>query len=156
MDIGALEYHPAALSATTSLVGSATSDILIAQTANTSVNAGAGDDVVVSAIGRQVITLGVGRDVLVWAYYPDSDIVNDFAPGDDRLDLRKLLQTVGYAGTDPLASGHVTCANAAGGAIIRLDRDGSVGSAYAPVSYAYVKGTGVSASSLCRVGSFLY
>lgn len=109
VDMGAMEQHLAPTASMPALSGTATSDILITGTANTSVNAGAGDDLVISAKGRQVITLGAGRDTVVLEHYPDSDVINDFALGEDRLDVRRVLQTIGYAGSNPLASGHVKC-----------------------------------------------
>jgi hypothetical protein len=66
------------------------------------------------------------------------------------------LQAIGYAGTNPLASGHVSCATASGGAIVRIDKDGNAGAAFAPVSYALVKGVGVTAANLCQPANFLF
>jgi hypothetical protein len=83
---------------------------------------------------------------VVWSWWPDSDVVNDFALGDDKLDVRRVLQALGYAGSNPLASGHVQCLNGGGGVLVRLDRDGSAGAVYAPVNYALVKGVGVTAA----------
>jgi len=156
VEIGAMEYHVVPAVATASVIGTATSDIITAQTANSTVSAAEGDDVLISAISPQTVTLGAGRDVVVWAYYPDADVINDFVPGEDRLDLRKVLQTIGYVGTNPLLSGHVSCVTATGGAVLRLDKDGSAGGVYLPVNYALVKGAGVSAATLCQPANLLY
>jgi len=156
VDMGAMEQHLAPTVGTPALSGTAGSDILTTVMANTSVNAGAGDDLVISAKGRQVITLGAGRDAVVWNWFPDSDIINDFALGEDRLDVRGVLQAIGYAGADPLASGHVQCLNGSGGALVRLDRDGTAGAVYAPVNYALVKGAGVTAAALCQPANVVF
>jgi hypothetical protein len=156
VEIGAMEQHPVPSATTPALSGTAASDILTAVTANTSVDAGAGDDLVISAKGSQTIALGAGRDTVVWSWFPDSDVVNDFALGEDRLDLRIVLQAIGYAGADPFASGHVLCVNGGGGVRVRLDRDGTAGAVYANVNYALVKGTGVSAAALCQPANVVY
>jgi len=156
VDMGAMEQHPVPTATTPALSGTAGSDILTTVLANTSVNAGAGDDLVISAKGRQVITLGAGRDTVVWNWFPDSDVINDFALGEDRLDVRGVLQAIGYAGADPLASGHVQCLNGSGGALVRLDRDGTAGAVYAPINYALVKGAGVTAAALCQPANVVF
>lgn len=156
VDMGAMEQHLVPNPGARALSGTAASDILTTVTANTSVSAGAGDDLVISAGGRQVITLGAGRDTVVWGWFPDSDVVNDFALGEDRLDVRPVMQAIGYAGADPLASGHVQCVAGPGGALVRLDRDGSAGAVYAPANYALVKGVGVSAGALCQPSNLVY
>ena len=155
VEIGAMEFHPVPMAATPVLNGTANSDIITAQAKNTGVSTGAGDDVVNSGTGRQTMALGTGRDIVVWSYSNDTDIINDFEPGLDQLDIRKLMQSIGYGGTDPLGEGYVSCASATGGAILKLDRDGSAGGGLA-VSYALVKGSGVTASSLCQPANFIH
>ena len=156
VDIGAMEYHPVAQTTAASVAGTSTSDILTLKPTNTTVSAGTGDDVVISASGRQTLTFGAGRDVVVWGVYPDSDIVNDFVAGEDRLDLRKALTAIGYAGGNALGGGYVVCADTTSGVSLKLDKDGSAGSAYAPVSYALVKGAGLTAAALCQPINLLY
>lgn len=139
VDMGAYEQI---LGGTAALAGTAGNDQLVAQRVNTSVNAGEGDDIVISALGRQVITLGGGDDIVVWGYYPDSDVINDFTLGADRLDVRNLLAgwAINYTGGSPLSSGHIACLNATGGgAYMKFDRDGS-GGAVSAFTYALIKG----------------
>ena len=156
VEIGALEYHVVPQTSATNLSGGATSDILTAKTANSFVNAGTGDDVVISASGKQVMTLGAGRDTLIWSYVIDADVINDFVPGEDWLDVRKVLQAAGHPGANPLSGGYFSCTNTTGGAYLKFDRDGSAGSVYTPVNYALVKGNGVNAATLCQTYNLLY
>ena len=156
VEIGALEYHAVPQTSATTLSGGATSDILTAKTANSFVNAGSGDDVVISASGKQVMTLGAGRDTVIWSYVIDADVVTDFVPGEDWLDVRKVLQAAGHPGANPLTGGYFSCTDTTGGAYLKFDRDGSAGSVYTPVNYALVKGNGVNAATLCQTYNLLY
>jgi predicted outer membrane repeat protein len=149
VDIGAYEQTLAAAAAVT---GDGGADWIVTQRNNLSVQAGAGDDTIVSSPGRQVITLGPGRDTVVWGYYPDSDVINDFTPGEDRLDLHQVLSSLGYTGSDPLGAGRILCQGVTGGAYLFLDKDGPGG--LAAGIYALVKGPGVTAATLCVPANF--
>lgn len=149
VDMGAYEQT---LTSKATAAGTSGPDTIGTQRSNTSVLAGTGDDVILSAPGRQVSTLGAGRDVVVWLYYPDSDVINDFELGVDRLDLRGVLAAVGYTGANPLADGRLLCDTVTGGAYLKLDRDGPGGGA--ATVYALVKGPGVRSATLCERANF--
>jgi hypothetical protein len=56
------------------------------------------------------------------------DTLNDFVPGEDRIDLRALLAAIGYTGSDPIADGLVRVRernNGLSGAKLQVDADGS-------------------------------
>lgn len=154
VDMGAYEQI---LGGAAALSGTAGADQLVAQRVNTSINAGEGDDIVISALGRQVITLGGGDDIVVWGYYPDSDVINDFALGEDRLDVRNLLAgwVTNYPGGSPLLSGHMVCLSTTGGAYVKFDRDGS-GTTNSAFNYALVRGAGVNQDTLCVAENFIF
>lgn len=87
----------------------------------------AGDDVIAGGEGTDTITTGNGSDVLVYSSMRDAaDIITDFAPGSDRIDLSALLGGLGVSG-DAFASGHVRVIDSAAGAIVQIDADGMAG-----------------------------
>jgi hypothetical protein len=88
-----------------------------------------GDDLIVASSARDTITGGAGRDQFVFnsVIGATGDTITDFVPGQDTLVLTSLLQSVGITAPAPWATGHVTCATSAAGAVIAIDTDGSAG-----------------------------
>jgi len=100
----------------------------------------AGDDVIEGGAGSDTLTGGAGRDQFVYGSVLDGvDTITDFKPGEDVLVFTKLLQSVGVVSADPLASGHISCADSAAGALVGIDTDGSAG-ALKPRTMAILKG----------------
>jgi predicted extracellular nuclease len=67
-----------------------------------------GDDQFFGGAGADKLTGGAGDDVFSYTAMADArDTLLDFAPGEDRIDLRGLLAAIGYAGSDPIADGVV-------------------------------------------------
>lgn len=100
----------------------------------------AGDDVIEGGAGSDTLTGGAGRDEFVYSSVLDGvDTITDFKPGEDVLVFTKLLQAVGVVSADPLASGHISCADSAAGALVGIDTDGSAG-ALKPRTMAILKG----------------
>lgn len=62
-------------------------DILIGKAGNDTISGGNGDDIIVDGAGRDVLTGGGGRDLFVLRADGDEDIITDFNPALDRLDL---------------------------------------------------------------------
>jgi hypothetical protein len=50
--------------------------------------------------------------------------IDGFTPGQEHLDLHQLLQSVGYAGTNPVGDGYLTLADSGADALILVDPDG--------------------------------
>lgn len=86
---------------------------------------GAGADTLVASRGSDALFGGAGADRFEWSAEPWSPAgVEDFTPGEDRLDLSALMQASGVTG-DPFASGHLRLmADGAGGTKVLFDRDG--------------------------------
>lgn len=88
----------------------------------------AGDDVITGGAGADTLTGGAGRDVFVYLSMRDAgDTITDFAPGTDRLDLRALLASIGYAGSNPVGDGVVRFIDSSAGATVQIDADGIAG-----------------------------
>lgn len=67
--------------------GSAGDDFLIGNSGDDQISGGNGDDVIVDGAGRDLMTGGGGRDLFVLRNDGTEDIITDFNPALDRLDL---------------------------------------------------------------------
>ena len=89
-----------------------------------------GDDRITGGPGADLMTGGAGADVFVYTSLRDAqDRITDFAPGQDRIDLNALLQSIGYAGQSPAADGVVRLADSPVGLTLLIDPDGFAGPA---------------------------
>jgi predicted extracellular nuclease len=87
-----------------------------------------GDDLITGGSGADTLDGGEGSDVFAYASLRDaSDVVTDFVPGTDRLDLDALLASVGGAPDTALALGVVRIVDTPNGAGVRIDVDGLAG-----------------------------
>ena len=85
----------------------------------------AGDDVIVGGAGADTLTGGGGVNVFVYSSMRDAgDTITDFVPGNDFIDLRTLLSSLGYTGNDPVADGWVRFVTVSGGTSLQIDADG--------------------------------
>jgi Ca2+-binding RTX toxin-like protein len=88
----------------------------------------AGDDVVVGGIGADTLTGNAGADVFVFNSMRDAiDTINDFTPATDRIQLTALLQSLGYAGSNPFTDGYARLVIIAGNVTLQIDADGLAG-----------------------------
>ncbi|MBI3367037.1 MAG: endonuclease/exonuclease/phosphatase family protein, partial [Burkholderiales bacterium] len=92
-----------------------------------------GADTITGAGGRDVLTGGAGGDKFVYTSVLDAgDQITDFEPGADLIVVGKLLASVGYLGSDPLADGTLRLLNNGhGGTTVMFDPDGFAGAAAA-------------------------
>lgn len=67
--------------------GGSGDDILLGNEGNDQISGNAGDDILVDGAGRDVLTGGAGADLFVFRDDTDEDIITDFDPSLDRLDL---------------------------------------------------------------------
>jgi Ca2+-binding RTX toxin-like protein len=85
----------------------------------------AGDDILIGGVGADTLTGGAGINIFSYASMRDAgDVVTDFLPGKDLLDLRALLAGLGWNGNDPVAEGFVRFVGLAIGTSVQIDNDG--------------------------------
>jgi hypothetical protein len=87
-----------------------------------------GDDIFNAGHNSVILTGNSGADRFVYQYVPwnNTGHIRDFTSGVDVLDLRALFQSVGYAGSNPVADGYLKfAADGAGGTQVLFDRDGA-------------------------------
>ncbi len=93
---------------------------------------GAGDDTLTGFQGRDRLTGGLGKDQFVYRSVLDAgDIITDFTPGEDLLDVGQLLRSVGYLGSAPIGAGYLGVVGVAGRTYAMFDADGSAGAGIA-------------------------
>ena len=81
-----------------------------------------GDDVIIGGAGADTLTGGGGVNVFVYTSTRDAgDTITDFVPGKDYLDLRTLLTSIGWGGTDPVADGTVQFVAVSGGTSVTVN-----------------------------------
>lgn len=113
-----------------------------------------GNDRITGLQAADRITTGAGNDVVVYTRSVDGgDTLTDFAVGSDRIDLARLLDSLGYAGNDPLADGIVTFTARDTSTQLSIDPDGSGGPAGAR---AYILLQNVSPSALDDAANFFF
>ncbi len=87
-----------------------------------------GDDILVGREGHDSLTGGEGRDIFAYLDLRDrGDVITDFTPGQDRIDLRTLLAAIGYTGSQPVADGVVQIRATRNGLSIDVDVDLNAG-----------------------------
>jgi Ca2+-binding RTX toxin-like protein len=76
-----------------SLTGNNNSNIINGGLGNDVLNGGGGDDFLIGGLGNNTLTGGAGADTFQWLKGNSGhDVVTDFTPGTDKLDLSQLLQ----------------------------------------------------------------
>jgi len=93
----------------------------------------AGDDVINGGIGADTLTGGAGNDRFIYTSMRDAgDIITDFTPYADKIDLSTLLASIGCKvanGCQPVADGYLKLVDVTGGTSVQIDTDGNNGSA---------------------------
>ncbi|WP_223451162.1 MULTISPECIES: retention module-containing protein [unclassified Pseudomonas] len=75
------------------LTGDSHNNIITGGLGNDVLNGGGGDDVLIGGLGNNTLTGGAGTDSFLWLKGNSGhDVVTDFTPGADKLDLSQLLQ----------------------------------------------------------------
>ncbi|WP_460142883.1 retention module-containing protein [Pseudomonas sp. S3_B08] len=76
-----------------SLTGDGNNNVINGGLGNDFLNGGAGDDLLIGGMGNNTLTGGAGADTFQWLKGNSGhDLITDFTPGTDRLDLSQLLQ----------------------------------------------------------------
>jgi uncharacterized protein len=82
----------------------------------------AGDDVLTGGVGADTLTGGAGRDLFVYQSLRDAtDTITDFTPTEDQLDIRELLQSIGYQGAQPFDDGVARWVSVNGGTQLQIN-----------------------------------
>ncbi len=90
------------------------------------INGGGGNDILIGGGGADTLTGGAGHDMFVYKAIGDAgDTITDFHSGEDLLDLRDLMKSIGYAGTDPVADHHVSFVASGTSTNVMIDPDGA-------------------------------
>jgi predicted extracellular nuclease len=85
----------------------------------------AADEIIYGGIGSDVLSGGAGNDMFVYRNLNEGvDTITDFAPGQDRVDLRSLLASIGYTGSNPFNDGWARAINTNSGVSVQIDADG--------------------------------
>ncbi|RON49096.1 type I secretion target [Pseudomonas frederiksbergensis] len=75
------------------LTGDNNNNVINGGLGNDTLNGGGGDDILIGGLGNNTLTGGAGADTFQWlAGNSGHDVVTDFTPGTDKLDLSQLLQ----------------------------------------------------------------
>lgn len=127
------------------VIGNDASNRIFSGAGNDTILGNGGDDVLIGGQGSDVLTGGAGADRFVYAALNEAgDRVTDFALAQsDRMDLRDLLTSIGYVGTDAVADGIVALVAATGGSYLSVDSDGAGGAAAVQIAFL----SGVAASN---------
>ncbi|MED7668656.1 retention module-containing protein [Pseudomonas moraviensis subsp. stanleyae] len=76
-----------------SLTGDGNNNVINGGLGNDFLNGGAGDDLLIGGMGNNTMTGGAGADTFQWLKGNSGhDLITDFTPGTDKLDLSQLLQ----------------------------------------------------------------
>ncbi|AZD71945.1 retention module-containing protein [Pseudomonas chlororaphis] len=76
-----------------SLTGDSNANIITGGLGNDVLNGGGGDDLLIGGMGNNTLTGGSGSDTFQWQQGNSGhDLITDFTPGTDKLDLSQLLQ----------------------------------------------------------------
>ncbi|MCV2222871.1 retention module-containing protein [Pseudomonas mercuritolerans] len=76
-----------------SLIGDGNNSVINGGLGNDFLNGGAGDDLLIGGMGNNTMTGGAGADTFQWLKGNSGhDLITDFTPGTDKLDLSQLLQ----------------------------------------------------------------
>ncbi|MBC3774949.1 retention module-containing protein [Pseudomonas sp. SWRI99] len=76
-----------------SLTGDGNSNVINGGLGNDVLNGGGGDDLLIGGLGNNTLTGGAGADTFQWLKGNSGhDLITDFTPGTDKLDLSQLLQ----------------------------------------------------------------
>jgi predicted extracellular nuclease len=105
-----------------------------------------GNDRITGGQGADVLTGNGGEDVFVYLSLRDAgDLITDFTPATDRIDLAQLLTSIGVNASNAISGGHVRLIDVSGGVSLRIDVDGDAG---AGVPRPLVKLDGLTRSQL--------
>jgi Ca2+-binding RTX toxin-like protein len=102
------------------------SDTLHGGRDNDVISGDSGNDLLHGDFGNDTLTGGAGSDWFGYRALADGgDLITDFDTGRDRLDVKTLLNNLGYTGSDPLADGYLRVIARGDHTVIAIDPDGT-------------------------------
>lgn len=105
-----------------------------------------GNDIFIGGAGADLMSGGQGADIFVFESIRDAlDQITDYLPGTDRLDLSRLLASIGQSTRSAWPQGVVTLRDVSGGVLVMIDVDGASGPS---ISRPLVTLKGVSAAAI--------
>lgn len=110
------------------LLGEDGSDLLLGRNGNDSLLGGKADDVVVGGLGSDTATGGSGADLFVFnAFAEGGDVITDFDPAADLIDVRKIFANPGFSDATSFAGFRqlVQFVQVGADTEVRVDSDGS-------------------------------
>jgi Ca2+-binding RTX toxin-like protein len=123
----ALNNHLIGNTVNNTLDGGSGNDLIEGGDGNDTLLGNLGNDTLIGGLGADKLTGGGGRDTFDYNLLADAgDTITDFAKGatGDVLDLRDILDSVGYAGTDPFADHFLSFTQSGANTIVSIDADG--------------------------------
>jgi Ca2+-binding RTX toxin-like protein len=123
----ALNNHLTGNTGNNTLDGGSGNDLLEGGLGNDALLGNIGNDTLVGGLGADKLTGGAGRDIFDCNLLAEAgDTITDFAKGatGDVLDLRDVLDSVNYAGTDPFADHYLSFTQNGANTIVSVDADG--------------------------------
>lgn len=116
-------------------------------------NGTSGKDRMTGLGGADTLTGGLNADEFVYRSVTDGiDTIADFTPGEDKIVLTALLQSLGYQGNDPLADGIIKFAASGNNTLLYIDADGTG----PEPQRALILVLGVSVGSLGNAANFVF
>ncbi|NOS87287.1 MAG: endonuclease, partial [Methylococcaceae bacterium] len=113
-----------------------------------------GKDRITGLGSADLITGGLGNDEFVYTNPTEGiDTLSDFTPGQDKIVLTALLQSLQYQGLDPIADGVVAFTAAGGNTTVYIDADGTAGPA---LKRALIVVRNISVATLKNAANFLF
>jgi Ca2+-binding RTX toxin-like protein len=109
------------------LEGGGGNDSLFGEAGVDTLIGGSGNDFLVGGAGSDILTGGTGSDRFAYFFLAAAgDTITDFAPGaGDILDVQSLIDSLGYAGSDPFLDGFIGLVDQpTGGTQVQIDSDG--------------------------------
>ncbi|WP_290599713.1 cadherin domain-containing protein [Anabaena sp. AL93] len=115
-------------------------------------------DYIIGGPGAKTITGGAGNDLFVFTDLRDvGQRITDFTVGGDKIVLTKLVSSISYNGTNPIADKYIrfvagTGSNT-GSTFLQIDRDGISGSA---IFKNFLQVDNITSTQLNNVGNFVF
>jgi Ca2+-binding RTX toxin-like protein len=134
--------------------GNEGSNIITGNSANNILNGGDGNDRLIGGRGADILTGGSGSDTFVYTDITDAgDMIMDFTVGSDKIEIKDVLKSRGYGGSNPMTDGYLSVRQVnAGLTSVQFDPDG-LGNLFRPAPFILLKN--VQASTL-DINSFVF